>query len=131
MPLFLRLPRCAMNRCQNPRVRPAAAYIAVHSIQNLLLGRMRVFAEQGCRGHNHSRRAIAALKCALFKKSLLDRIQRAMLLESLNRRDLRIRGGRGRRQAGPNGVPIEQDRAGAALPLAAAIFGASQVQTIP
>ena len=75
-------------------------------------------------------RAVAALERLGLEERLLDRVEPAVLLEALDRDDLLARGLGDRRLAGRRRLAVEQHRAGAALPLAAAVLGAGQVEAV-
>src|SRR5688500_6363910 len=66
-----------MDGAHDVMVARAPAEIPLETGADLLLGRMRVAAEQLVRRHDHSGRAEAALKSVLFGERLLQRMQLA------------------------------------------------------
>ena len=66
-------------------------------------------------GHNHARRAIAALQCMTFRKRLLNRMERAIFAgHRFNRADLRTIRLHGQCQAGPCRAAVDHHGAGTA-----------------
>src|SRR4051794_19709193 len=63
----------------------AAADRAGDSGTDLLLARIGIVVEQGARRHQHPRRAEAALQGVPLVEPLLDRVERAVLRERLDR----------------------------------------------
>ena len=66
-------------RFDNLLVAGASAQIAVHEMFQLRFRRTRIFVEQRFRRQDHSRRAKAALKPAVFDEGLLQRVQIAII----------------------------------------------------
>src|SRR5262249_25650852 len=59
----------------------APAKVAFEPLPDLLFGRIRVLAQQADGGHDHPRRAVAALQRMLLVKRLLHRVHSAVLGE--------------------------------------------------
>src|SRR2546423_1663270 len=76
-------PRCS---------RRAAAEVALQRGAALLLARVGVAVEQVGGGHDHARRAVAALEAVVGPEGLLHRMQRVLAAEPLDRGDLRAVG---------------------------------------
>ena len=77
-----------MDRGYDAGIRAAAADIAVHVLHDLLVTGLWKVLQQGHRGHNHSRSAVATLKGLFIKEGLLHRMQAAILAETFNSGDL-------------------------------------------
>src|SRR5277367_3777024 len=120
-PLFLQL-CCTSDGGHDARIRSTAADVAVHPLDDLLLRRMRMLAQQRRGGKDHARRAVPTLKRFFIQECLLNGTERAMALEPFDGGDLCPCDGRGYGQAGPAGSPINQHRTGAALSLAATVL---------
>jgi hypothetical protein len=86
-----------------------------------------------CR-EDHSRSADSALRSSALQETLLDRVQLLAFSrtarEPFNGSDDRSLSLQNGNQAGVHQLPVEQDRAGAALALAAAFLGAGQVEIL-
>ncbi len=86
-------------------------------------------AEERDSVEDHTGGAIAALEGALVKKCLLDGVEAAVLLEALDRNDVGAADASdGMRHE--RGDAVEQDGAGAALALAAAVVSASELEMV-
>src|SRR5689334_12817979 len=70
----------------------AVAQVARDRLADLLLARVLVRSEERARGHEHARRAEAALQAVLLGEALLDGVQLAALLQAFDRGDLRAVG---------------------------------------
>jgi hypothetical protein len=112
----------------NSRIRPAAADIALHGPLDFGFAGMRILLEQSHTGHDHSRRAVAALHGIEFDEGFLKRMQLAIVLQSFDRGDLLALRQFGRDAAGSDGFAVKENRASAALSFAAAIFSAGEVE---
>src|SRR5258708_1331608 len=77
---FGSLADCGQDAC----VDTTAAHVALHPPENLLIRRVWIFCKQAGAGHNHPRNTVAALHGAGGNKGFLQRMQPAVLLESLN-----------------------------------------------
>src|ERR687888_802740 len=93
----------------------AAAEVALEPAPDLRVGQpVAVRAEELDAGHDHPRRAEAALERVALPEGLLQRMELAALREALDRRDLAAVGLDREHGAGLHRVPVEMDRAGAA-----------------
>src|SRR6266436_1170771 len=98
----------------------APAEIALELVPDLLLGRLRIALDHLRGGHDHARRAEAALQAMLFPEAVLDRMELAVrghALDGLDLRALRLHGEHG---AGLHRLAVEVDGTGAALARVAA-----------
>src|SRR5215216_498387 len=110
-------------------MRPAAADVAVHAADDLILGRIRLTREQRDSRHDHAGGAVATLHGVLFDERLLDAMQRAgRRRESFNRRDAFPLERADGRDARAHSHSVDEDSAGAALPLTAAVFGPGEAE---
>ena len=80
--------------------------------------------------HDHARRAVAALQGVGLREGLLHRMEAAVLLQAFDGGDGLAADGTHARLARATGDAVQQDRAGAALPLAAAVLGPGEVQLV-
>src|SRR5215471_5133225 len=92
-------PHHLLNRCDNVGVSAAAANIAAHELADFLRGFCPTLRDQSCRRADLPRRAVAALERIMVDERLLQRMQRALGCETLNRGDLRTVVHDGKRQA--------------------------------
>src|SRR5258706_4037773 len=93
----------------------AAAQVPADGLADLLLARIPVAYEERARGHQHARRAEAALQTVLLGEALLHRMELAALLQALDRGDLRAVGLHREHGAGFDWLAVEVHRAGAAV----------------
>src|SRR5690349_5157302 len=91
-------------------------------------GQLRVFFKYFHRLENHPRRAVAALEGTFGQKRFLDWVQTLSFRQAFNREDGLFVDLRDQRYAGRNRFSIGKNRAGTALPLAAAIFRSGQMK---
>src|SRR5262245_20075060 len=61
----------AFNGTQDPKMRAAAAQVALQGCANFRVRRARIGVEQGLGGHDDAGRAVAALRCLLGNERLL------------------------------------------------------------
>src|ERR671930_2438621 len=109
----------------------AAAEVALEPAPDLLLGQpVAVRAQELDAGHDHPRRAEAALEGVALPERLLERMQLAALRQALDRRDLAAVRLDGQHGAGLHGVPVEVDRAGSAHRRVAADLRAGQPDVV-
>ena len=73
-----------------------------------------IVAQQIERGHQHARRAEAALQAVVLAERLLQRVERRRPRQPLDRRHLGAVGLHGEHQARARGLAVDQDRARAA-----------------
>src|SRR5207249_263837 len=104
-----------LDRLHDVVVTRAPAQVALELVADQLLGRLGVALEHLVDGHDHARRAETALEPVLLPEPLLDRVQLAVLRQSLDRHDVgAVRLDR-EEVAGFDGLTVHQNRAGAAL----------------
>ena len=75
-------------------------------------------------------RAVAALEGGVADEGLLDRVRPAGSGEAFDSEDFPARDVPDGRRAGAHGFVVHEDRAGAAVPLAAAVLGAAEAQVV-
>lgn len=120
-----------MDRLQNAAVGSATADVAVHMADDLFIGGFGLgLPQQRDRGQDHSRRAVAALKCFCFEEGLLYAIQVFAIGESFDGGDVFSCRGTNWSNATADRISIQQNRASAALALAATVLGASQLKSV-
>ena len=76
------------ERGDDPRIGATAADIAVHVLDDFFARGLGVLAQEADARHDHAAGAIAALHGASLEERLLERVELAVLLEALDRRDL-------------------------------------------
>jgi len=81
-------------------------------------------------GHDLARRAIAALECIALHESLLHGMERAIVLQALNRGDFVSLMSHRQRQAGERTPAVDMDGACAALALIAAFLSAAETEML-
>src|SRR5215217_3577432 len=131
-----------LDRRDDPRVGSAAADVAAHPFADLVVrepGRRhghvfgdvahvaaaRLFEEPDG-GADLPRRAVAALEAVVLDEGRLHRVELIPLRQPLDRRDLPALEGGGERQARQDAPPVDEHRAGPALPLVAALLRAGE-----
>jgi len=119
-----------LHGSNDPLICSAAADVALHASKNLLFAGTRVASQQRHSTHNHPGRAVAALESFVIEKSLLHRVQPAILLKAFNRRDSFSRRRTHRSAAGANWFAIKQYSACPALTFSAAVLGTGKVETV-
>src|ERR1700682_2357877 len=103
------------------------------SLERLLdvgLARFRVATEQRLRGHDHSVAAIAALTGLFANERALQHTRLSRRAQPLDRRDPALAGAADGIHARALFDPVDEHTAGAALRLAAAEFGAVQLEVV-
>ena len=123
--------RSHLDRRNNFVVRSTAADIALERLLDLWLGRRGILSKQGHTGQDHSRCAVTALHGIALNKRFLHRMETVAVRETFNCCDLLAC--RAARWSDARAVwnAVDQNRAGSALPLTAAVLGAGKVQLIP
>ena len=121
----------AVNRFDELRVVAAAAQMSLHAGLDIVLGRMRILAEQADDAHDHAGRAETALRGALGQEGLLHGMQLAPFGESFDGQDFQLVRISYGRDARSHGFAVQQDGAGAALTFPAAVLRAGQFQFLP
>ena len=105
----------------------AAAEVAGQRDADLVVGRVRVVAQERGRRHDEAGRAEPALQAVVVAERRLDRRQRAVgAAEALDGGDLGAVGLHGEHQARAHGLAVEQHGAGAADAVLAAEVGAGE-----
>jgi hypothetical protein len=122
------LVRGPANRLDDVDVARAAAKIAIEGVLDLVFCRIGIPLEQVYGGHDHSRRAVAALQAVLFVEAFLHRVERSSGRDPLDRRDLRSIGLGRQDRARLNGPAVQMNRAGAALASIAAHVRAGELE---
>src|SRR6266704_3219785 len=107
--------RGGLDRGDDVLIAGAAAKIALDRVPDLPLARAGVLRQQVDRGQDDARGAEAALQSVLLPKRLLQRVQRAISREPLDRRDLAAFRLDCEHRAALHRPAVEQHRAGAAL----------------
>ena len=132
----------------NVGVGPAATEITGHPLANLVIAEFYLFGitqigrnygtkivlclpQQRYGGADLTRGAITTLEAVVLDERLLDGMQFIAVGETFNGRDLVALVGDGQREAGVHAAAVDEDRAGAALPVVTAFFGAGKVQSLP
>src|SRR6266566_4011485 len=116
------------DRCDDARVGSAAADVAAHP-ETDLLGRAGVpLRDAAHAGHDLARGAVAALKAVVLDEGRLQRMQFLTLRQTFDRGDPGAIVHHGERQAGKDALAIEQDGAGSAGSLVAALLGTRQIE---
>src|SRR3712207_5402275 len=93
----------------------AAAQVALEPFPDLLFGRVRLLLEEAYGGHDHARRAVAALEAVRLVEGLLHRVPEPVLRNALHRRDLMPVGLHRKDRAGLDRLTVHQDRASSAV----------------
>ena len=113
------------------RIAGATAQIAAHVFADVGVVFGVSFDDAGDRGHDLSRRAVAALEGVVIDERLLHGMQRAVRPgEAFDRRDLASLRRRRKREAGENALAVHQDGASAALTVVAAFLGAGETDVL-
>ncbi len=113
------------------RISGAPAQIALQGLRDLPARGLQRPVEQGLGGHEHPGRAVAALDCAGFDEGGLQRVQPLGSAEPLDGLHAPARDLPDGRQAGADGLSVEEHGAGPALAFAiAALFCAGEPQFV-
>src|SRR5882757_1759864 len=133
MCLFMTSPssvRSGVNGLANLLEGSASANIG-DGLVDILVGRLRLFLEQGRDRHDHAALAIATLRNIVGHPGLLYLVQCAIAGESFDGDDLFADGFADRDAAGAHRNAVDMDRAGPALCNAATVFGSGQSDILP
>src|SRR5262249_15933812 len=117
------------DRLLDAAVGHTATEIAVHVVDDLLLGRIGILGQQSSGLHDLARLAVAALGHLLELPRDLQRMRLAAA-QPFDGRDLLAGGLLGRSLTGAHGDSVEMHRAGAAKARAAAELGAGHLQLL-
>src|SRR5882672_12275044 len=79
---------CVLDGLDDVHVPGAAAQVAGDRLADVLLAGLLGARKERAAGHQHARRAVAALQAVLLPEAFLDGVQLAVALESLDGRDL-------------------------------------------
>src|SRR2546427_219216 len=120
-----------LDRLHDVVVAGAATEVALELVADLLFRRLRVALQQLVGGHDHARRAEAALEPVLLPEALLDRMQLAVLREALDRRDGGAVGLDREHRARLHRLAVHEDHARAALARVAADVGSGEPDDLP
>lgn len=123
--------RSHLNRGNNFVVSSAATDVALERLLDLGLRRQGILPKQRHTGQDHSRRAITALHGIALNERFLHRVEAVPVGEALNRGDPLPCHAARRSDARAVRDALDENRAGSALPLATAVFGAGKVHLIP
>ena len=128
--LFAQLASGVLDRADNVLVTGTAAEIPIQPVADFALGWIVVSLQELACGHDHAWRAESALQPVLFPEAFLQGVEFAVMRQAfdrghrspvrLNRQD----------RAGLHGLPVQQDRAGAANAGLAADVCAGQTQRL-
>ncbi len=124
------LARRGLDRLDDLRVAGAPAQVASDRLPDLVLGRLGVVGEERLGGHDHARRAVAALRREAVGERLLDRVERAVAGQPLDRRDLRADRLHREHEARVDDGPVEVHGARRALALVAGAFRAGELEIV-
>src|SRR6185312_5004234 len=125
------LARALGDRLDDVVVAGAAANVAFESVTDRRLVEIRTFPiDEVDRGHDHSRRAEAALQTVIVLEGLLHRVQLAALSEALDCGHLRAVAARRQHRACLDRAAVDMDDTGAALRRVAPDMGAGQAQIL-
>ena len=119
-----------LDRGDDVGIGAAAADVAAHQLADFVGGRRPALRDEARGRADLTGRAVAALECVVVDEGLLQRMQRAVGGEPLDGGDLGAVLHDDQRQAGIDAPAVDQDRAGAALALIAALLGAGQIETV-
>lgn len=120
-----------LNRVDDMRVAGATAEVAFQTMDDFFSGGARVCLQEMHSGHDHSRRAVAALQRMAFPKSLLHGVQFAIAGQALDRGHFGTIGLNREERAGLDCFAVEKDRAGAANARFTTHMSPSQAAVIP
>src|SRR5207249_774898 len=122
--------RRILNRVNDVRITGAAAQVAFQRVRDLFARWLGIALEQLRAGQDHAGSAIAALQAVALPKSLLHRMQYAILGQTFNGGDLGAIRLHSKQRAGFHRLTIEQDGAGAANARFTADMSAGQLAVV-
>src|SRR5512137_2023094 len=123
-------PASRLDRLVDLLVSGASAQLARERLRDLLPGGVRLPVEDPSRGHQHARRAVAALGRAMVGEGGLEGMELGAVPEPLHGGDRSIAALHRRHQAGERQIAVEEDGAGAALAELAPVLGTGQSQVL-
>jgi len=109
-------------------IRAAPADIAAHELADFIGIASLALGDQAGGGTNLARGAIAALEGIVLDEGLLQWMHRASLRQALDRRDVRAVLHHRQGEAGIDSSAIDQNRAGPALAVIAALLRAGEIE---
>src|SRR5262249_29730773 len=118
------------NRCAYAWIRAAAADVAAHPFPDLGLTAGVALDNAGHRGHDLTGCAVAALKAVVLDERGLHRVQTAAIGQAFDGGNARAFGLHGQREARVHPATVDVDRAGAALPVIAALLGSGEAEPL-
>src|SRR4029077_11645140 len=119
------------DRLDDVHVARAATEVALEPFADLVVGRARVLRQQIRRGHDHPRRAVAALQAVLVPERLLQRMELAVLGHAFDRGEAPALGLDREHRAALHGLAVDEDGAGPALAGVASDVGAREAGDVP
>src|SRR5271169_257873 len=130
--MAMRLRGEGLNCAHDVSVAGTAADVAGELVADVALGRIWVLLEQLADGHDHPRRAEAALQGVVLMESRLHRMQCAAAgRETFDRRDSGSVGHHDENRAGFDGLSVDIDGAGATLRRIAPDMGSGEAKIVP
>src|SRR5215813_6802594 len=118
------------DRGDHLRVARAAAEIARDAVADLLFARLRILGEERGGGHEDARDAVAALGHAEPDEGVLERVQDAVLTETLDGRHGAPARLHCQHEAARHRLAVEVHGAGAAVPRATTFFGSGEAEVL-
>src|SRR2546423_737083 len=119
-----------LHRLDDVHVARAAADLPGDRLADLLLGRVRIAVQKRPRGHDHARRAEAALEAVFLHEAHLHGVELSVLLHVLDGAHLVAASHRGEHGARLHGLAVHEHGAGAAVAGVAAPVGAGEAQVL-
>ena len=116
------------DRGDDARIGAAATEMPIHGLHDGGVARRRVGPEQRHGSHDHAGRTVTALHRVVIEERLLHAIELPVRAETLDGLDAMTGERGGARRARANRFAIDEDRARAALALAAAVLRAGQIE---
>src|SRR5690606_40198242 len=113
------------------RVSRATAEVAGECFTDLLTVGQRVAEQEPVSGHQNAGRAEPALRGAAVGEGGLERVRLPRPGEAFDGGDLAAHGLEDGREAGEDGLAVDEDGAGAAVALVASLLGAGQAEDVP
>src|SRR5262249_11095320 len=118
------------HRFEDPHVPGASAEVSRERLADVGFVWAGVALDERLRREDHPRRADSALRAAVLDERALDRAHVAGRFDAFDRRDRRAVDLHGRDEAAVGEHPVDEDGARAALPFAAAFFGAGELAVL-
>src|SRR5215467_9245962 len=109
-------------------MRTATTNVALQCLLDLGLGGTRVLLQESDTAHDHAGSAVGTLEGFGLEEGLLNEMEAARLFEAFDGGNGFSRGSGNQSDAGATRRAVQQNRAGAALSLAATVFGAREAE---